>query len=66
MFNSIEQIQRTYTTAIQPVQLFETRKNNTTGQNSYEFIKELEKSGHNPFYPDISNSTKGKHLDIMG
>lgn len=64
MFNSIEQIQRQYTTAIQPIQLFETKKSNDTQKNSFEFVNKLKMSGNNPFHPDISNSHKGNRLDI--
>ena len=66
MFNSIEQVQRQYTTAIQPGQLFETRNNKAAQQNTFEFVEQLKKSGHNPFHPDVSNSEKGGRLDILG
>lgn len=66
MLNSIEQIQRQYTTAIKPVQLFETRNSTIAQQNSFEISAHLKLTGNNPFHPDISNSNKGNRLDIMG
>ncbi len=65
MFNSIEQIQRKYTTAVQPIKLFETKNNSVVQKSTFDFIEQLKKSGHNPFHPDISNSNNGRKLDIL-
>lgn len=65
MFNPIDEVKRQYTYAIQPVKLFETRNSQIAQKNSFDFINQMNKSGHNPFHPDISNTNKGGKLDIM-
>lgn len=64
--NAIDEIQRQYTYAVQPVKLFETRNSQSAQKNTFDFLNQMAKSNHNPFHPDISNSGKGKNLDIMG
>lgn len=66
MFNKIDEIQRQYTYAVQPVKLFETQNSNLAQKSSFDFINQMQKSGKNPFHPDVSNSYKGGKLDIMG
>ncbi|MGN0031665.1 MAG: hypothetical protein ACI37Q_06905 [Candidatus Gastranaerophilaceae bacterium] len=67
MNNAIEEIKRQYTPIVQPVRLFETRNNKQTPNKELsEFINTINNSSNNPFHPDISNSKKGRCLDIMG
>ena len=67
MFNKINEVQRQYTSAVQPVQLFETKNNKPTKDNNpFAFIDEMKQNGYNPFHPSVVNSEKGKKLDLMG
>lgn len=66
MFNKINEVQRQYTSAVQPVQLFETRNNKPAKDNTFAFIDDMKQKGYNPFHPSVSNSEKGKKLDLMG
>ena len=67
MNNAIEEIKRQYTPIVQPVRLFETRNNKQNPHKELsEFINTINNSSNNPFHPDISNSEKGRCLDIMG
>jgi uncharacterized protein YeaC (DUF1315 family) len=66
MNNAIEEIQRQYMYAVQPVKLFETRNNQAAQKSSFDFINQMSKSGNNPFHPDVSNTSKGNKLDLMG
>ena len=65
MFNAIEEVKRQYTYAVQPVKLFETRNSQAAQKSSFDFINQMQKSGNNPFHPDISNTQKGNKLDLM-
>lgn len=65
MFKPIEEVNRKYTYAVQPVKLFETRNSQIAQKSSFEFINQMNKSRHNPFHPNISNTHKGNNLDIM-
>lgn len=65
MFNAIDEVKRQYTYAVQPVKLFETKNSQIAQKSSFDFINQMNKSGHNPFHPDISNSHKGNKLDII-
>ena len=56
MFNAIEEVKRQYTYAVQPVKLFETRNSQAAQKSSFDFINQMQKSGNNPFHPDISNT----------
>lgn len=64
MFNKINEVQRQYMYAVQPVKLFEDNKHHNTPKSSFEFINQMSKSANNPFHPDVSNSEKGRKLDI--
>jgi len=66
MFNKIDEVQRQYTYAVQPVKLFEARNSESAQKSSFDFINQLNKSGHNPFHPNVSNTDKGAKLDLMG
>lgn len=66
MFNKIEEIQRQYTYAVQPVKFFETQNNQAAQKNMFDFTNKINQSGNNPFHPDISNTNKGGKLDILG
>ncbi len=67
MNNAIEEIKRQYAPIVQPVRLFETRNNKqNTPKELSEFINTIKNSNNNPFHPDISNSEKGRCLDVMG
>lgn len=65
MFKPIQEVKRQYTYAVQPVKLFETKNSQIAQKNSFDFINQMNKSGHNPFHPNISNTQKGNRLDIM-
>ena len=65
MFNAIEEVKRQYTYAVQPVKLFETINSQAAQKSSFDFINQMQKSGNNPFHPDISNTSKGNKLDLM-
>lgn len=65
MFNKIEEVQRQYTYAVQPVKLFETHNNQAAQKSNFEFINQMKASGNNPFHPSISNTDKGNKLDLM-
>ena len=64
--NPVEQIQRQYTFAVQPVHLFETRKNQELQKSNFDFINQMQQSGNNPFHPNYSNTEKAQKLDLMG
>ena len=64
MFNKINEVQRQYMYAVQPVKLFEDNKQQNAPKSSFEFITQMSKSANNPFHPDVSNSEKGRRLDI--
>lgn len=67
MFNAIDEIKPQFMYTVQPVKLFETQNNNAANKNSLDFLNQTNNSStYNLFHPDISNSQKGKHLDLMG
>ena len=66
MFKAIDQVQRQYTYAVQPVQLFETKKSDIAQKSSFDFINQMVQNGHNPFHPDVSNTKCGNKLDFLG
>lgn len=66
MLNKIEEIQRQYMYAVQPVKLFETQNNQAAQKNMFDFSNRINQSTNNPFHPDISNTNKGGKLDILG
>ena len=41
MFKAIDQVQRQYTYAVQPVQLFETKKSDIAQKSSFDFINQM-------------------------
>lgn len=65
MFKPIQEIKQHYTYAVQPVKLFETKNSQTAQKSSFDFINQMNKSGHNPFHPNITNTEKGNRLDII-
>lgn len=66
MFNAIDEVKRQYLYTVQPVKLFETKNSQQAQKNSFEFINQANKSGFNPFHPNLSNTNKGEKLDLMG
>lgn len=66
MLNKIEEVQRQYIYAVQPVKLFETQNNQAAQQSMFDFTNKINQSNHNPFHPDITNTGKGGRLDIPG
>jgi hypothetical protein len=67
MFNRIDEVQRQYTYAVQPVKLFETQKNNPFAQkNSFGINSQTNSSEFNLLHPNVSNSQSGGKLDLMG
>ena len=68
IFQPIEQVQRQYTTAVQPVQFFETQKRQEiNSQNPFNFISQTDSAKkYNLFHPNVSYSQKGAKLDLMG
>lgn len=67
MNNAINEVQRRYMFAVQPVKLFETKNSPQAQKNAldFSFINQMKSSGNNPFHPDVSNSEKGSKLDII-
>ena len=51
---------------VQPVKLFETRNSQEAQKSSFDFINQANKSGYNPFHPNLSNTDKGGKIDLMG
>ena len=67
MFNTIDEIKRQYIYNVQPVKLFETQNNVAAQKNSLDYLNQTNKSStYNLFHPDVSNSEKGGHLDLIG
>lgn len=68
MFNAIDEVKRHYTYAVQPVKLFEANQSQAAQKYvlDFNFVSQLNKTGHNPFHPDVSNTHKGQKLDLMG
>ena len=66
MLNKIEEVQRQYMYAVQPVKLFETQNNQAAQQSMFDLTNKINQSNHNPFHPDITNTGKGGRLDILG
>lgn len=48
MFNKIDEVQRQYAYAVQPVKLFETQNSNLAQKSSFDFLNRMQKSGNNP------------------
>ena len=67
MLNSIDEVQRRYTYAVQPVQLFETRKTDTKN-NPFDFLSknQTDLNGYNLLHPNVSKSAIGSKLDFLG
>ncbi|MBD5402560.1 hypothetical protein HDR58_07155 [bacterium] len=65
MFNAIDEVKRSYIYAVQPVNMFETRNSQAAQKNSFDFLNQMNKSGFNPFHPNVSNSDKGRNLDLL-
>lgn len=67
MFNAVNEVKRQYTYAVPPVKLFESQNSSQAQKNAFDFnfISQMNKSGNNPFHPDVSNSSKGQKLDFM-
>lgn len=67
MFNAIDEIKRQYIYTVQPVQLFETKNTQAAQKNPFDYLNQTNKSSnYNLLHPDVSNSAKGNHLDLMG
>ena len=66
MFNKIDEVQRQYTFAVQPVKFFETENSKNAQKSSFDFINQMNKSGYNPFHPSVEYSNKGQKLDLLG
>lgn len=65
MFNKIDEIQRQYTYAVQPVKLFEAQNSQAAQKSSFDFLNQTNNSTYNLFHPNVSNSTKGGKLDLV-
>lgn len=65
MFNKINEVQRPYTYAVQPVQLFETQNSQAAQKSSFDFFNQTNNSSFNLFHPNVSNSKTGNKLDLM-
>ena len=65
MFNRIDEVQRQYMYTVQPVQLFETQNSKAAQKNSFDYFNKTNNLNFNLFHPDVSNSTKGKKLDLL-
>ena len=67
MNNKINEVQRQYFYAVQPVKLFETQKQQQNIKNfdDFNFISTMKQHGNNPFHPDVSYTNKGQKLDIL-
>lgn len=67
MFNKINQVQRQYTYAVQPVKLFEADKNKHAQKNSFNpFSEQTNFTQYTLLHPNVSNSASGAKLDLMG
>ncbi|MBR6302174.1 hypothetical protein IKR55_05495 [bacterium] len=68
MFNAIDEVKRQYTYAVQPVKLFEANHSQAAQKFvlDFDFVNQMNKTGNNPFHPDVSNTHKGQKLDLMG
>ena len=68
MFNAIDEVKRQYIYAVQPVKLFEANNHQAAQKYAFDFnfVNKKEKTGNNPFHPDVSNTPKGQKLDLMG
>lgn len=65
MFNKINEVQRPYTYAVQPVQLFETRNSQAAQKSSFDFFNQTNIYSFNLSHPNVSNSKTGNKLDLM-
>ena len=69
IFNSgINPIQRQYTTAVNPVHLFEANNSKNAQQSAFNFSNQTLKnqnSGYNPSHPNVQTSSLARNLDIM-
>lgn len=63
--NSINPVQRQYMFAVEPVQLFETKKSQIASKNSFDFLNQKSPNSFNPFHPNVQNSTTANKLDIL-
>ncbi|MBE7712336.1 MAG: hypothetical protein E7Z87_01175 [Cyanobacteria bacterium SIG26] len=68
MLNSIKEVQRHYTYAVQPVQLFETGQTKHIKKSSSDFLMkdQMNLYGYNLLHPNVSNSSSGSKLDFLG
>jgi len=67
MFDKINQVQRQYTYAVQPVKLFETENSQAAQKSSFDFFnKQTNSSAYSLLHPDVSNTLSGSKLDLMG
>lgn len=66
MFKPIDEVKTQYLFAVQPVQMFESKKARQTSNNPFENLFQTNSSTYNLFHPDVSNSKTGKKLDLMG
>lgn len=65
MFKAIEEVKPQYLFAVQPVQLFETKKAKKASDNPFEKLLQTNNSNYNLLHPNVSNSKTGKKLDLM-
>lgn len=65
MFNKINEVQRQYIYAVQPVHLFETQNSKAAQKSSFDLFNQTNNSTFNLFHPNVSNSTKGNKLDLI-
>lgn len=67
MYNAINEVQRQYMYAVQPVKLFETRNKQADTKNPFaQLTEQTNFSQYNLNHPNVSNSSSGGKLDFLG
>ncbi len=61
----VNEIQRPYMYAIEPVKLFESKNSAQAQKSSFDLFNQMNfKSDYNPFKPNVKNSVVAQKLDI--
>ncbi len=65
--NKIDEIQRQYMYAVQPVKLFEQNSAKQAQKSSFDFnfISQMNSKGFNPSHPNVQTETTARRLDFM-
>lgn len=66
MFSKINQVQRQYMYAVQPVKLFEADNKQAQKNSLNPFSDKTNFSQYTLLHPNVSNSSTGAKLDLMG